>query len=94
MSGLMSPENTYRPFDVTRSGPVAGEGGAGFCVESKEHALKRDAHVYAEIAGWGQSFDGISTREPASDGKAYARAITQALPDGPSRSCGDRLDHL
>jgi minimal PKS chain-length factor (CLF/KS beta) len=81
-SGLMSPENglyPYRPFDATRSGPVAGEGGAGFCVESREHAQKRDAHVYAEIAGWGQSFDGILTREPASDGKAYARAITQAL---------------
>jgi minimal PKS chain-length factor (CLF/KS beta) len=81
-SGLMSPEDgpyPYRPFDTTRSGTIAGEGGAGFCVESKQHALKRDAHVYAEIAGWGQSFDGILTREPASDGQAYARAIKQAL---------------
>jgi len=81
-SGLMSPEDgryPYRPFDATRAGTIAGEGGAGFCVESKQHALKRDAHVYAEIAGWGQSFDGILTREPASDGQAYARAIQQAL---------------
>ena len=81
-SGLISPEDgpyPYRPFDATRSGPVVGEGGAGFCVESKEHALQRNAHVYAEIAGWGQSFDGVLTREPASDGKAYARAIAQAL---------------
>lgn len=81
-SGLLSSESgpyPYRPFDVTRSGPVVGEGGAGFCVESKEHALKRDARIYAEIAGWGQAFDGILTREPASDGKAYARAISQAL---------------
>jgi len=81
-SGLLSSDSSlypYRPFDVTRSGPVAGEGGAGFCVESKEHALKRDARIYAEIAGWGQSFDGILTREPASDGKAYGRAISQAL---------------
>ncbi|HEY5004017.1 MAG TPA: beta-ketoacyl synthase N-terminal-like domain-containing protein [Ktedonobacteraceae bacterium] len=81
-SGLMSPEDghyPYRPFDATRSGTIAGEGGAGFCVESKQHALKRDVHVYAEIAGWGQSFDGILTREPASDGQAYARAIQQAL---------------
>lgn len=81
-SGLISAEGgpyPYRPFDVARSGPVIGEGGAGFCVESKEHALKRDAHIYAEIAGWGQSFDGVLTREPASDGKEYARAITQAL---------------
>jgi 3-oxoacyl-(acyl-carrier-protein) synthase len=81
-SGLLSSEDgpyPYRPFDRTRSGPVAGEGGAGFCVESKEHAQRRYAHVYAEIAGWGQSFDGVLTREPADDGKAYARAISQAL---------------
>lgn len=81
-SGLVSPDNgpfPYRPFDVTRSGLVAGEGGANFCVESKEHALKRDAHIYAEVAGWGQTFDGVITRGPASDGKAYSRAIAQAL---------------
>jgi minimal PKS chain-length factor (CLF/KS beta) len=80
-SGLMSPEDgryPYRPFDATRSGAVAGEGGAGFCVESKQHALKRDAHVYAEIAGWGQSFDGILTREPASDGQAGLCACNKA----------------
>ncbi len=81
-AGFISAESgsyPYRPFDITRSGPVIGEGGAGFCIESKEHALQRDAHIYAEIAGWGQSFDGVLTREPASDGKEYARAISQAL---------------
>ncbi|HVU69376.1 MAG TPA: beta-ketoacyl synthase N-terminal-like domain-containing protein [Ktedonobacteraceae bacterium] len=81
-SGLLSDEEgayPYRPFDATRSGPVVGEGGAGFCVEGREHALKRGAHIYAEIAGWGQSFDGILTRGPAPDGRAYARAIAQAL---------------
>ncbi len=81
-SGLLSSEcgpRAYRPFDVTRTGAVVGEGGAGFCIESREHALKRDARIYAEIAGWGQSFDGMLTRGPASDGKAYARAIEQAL---------------
>lgn len=82
VSGLLSAESgpyPYRPFDVTRSGAIVGEGGAGFCVESREHALKRDARIYAEVAGWGQSFDGILTRGPAGDGKAYARAISQAL---------------
>ena len=81
-SGLLSSEcgpNAYRPFDLTRSGTIVGEGGAGFCVESRAHALQRDAHIYAEIAGWGQAFDGVLTRGPASDGKAYARAISQAL---------------
>ncbi|HET8844120.1 MAG TPA: beta-ketoacyl synthase N-terminal-like domain-containing protein, partial [Ktedonobacteraceae bacterium] len=81
-SGLLSNESgpyPYKPFDIGHTGVIAGEGGAGFCVESQEHALKRGAHIYAEIAGWGQSFDGVLTREPASDGKAYARAISQAL---------------
>ncbi len=81
-SGLLSEESgpyPYRPFDATRSGAIAGEGGAGFCVESRAHAQKRDAPIYAEIAGWGQSFDGVLTRGPASDGKAYAHAISQAL---------------
>lgn len=81
-SGLLSSQdcpNPYRPFDATRSGPTAGEGGAGFCIESREHAQERSAHIYAEVAGWGQSFDGIQTREPAADGKQYARAIAQAL---------------
>ena len=81
-SGLISSDcgpHAYRPFDATRSGAIIGEGGAGFCIESHERAARRDAHIYAEIAGWGQSFDGILTRGPASDGKAYARAIEQAL---------------
>lgn len=81
-SGLISTETgefPYRPFDATRSGTIIGEGGAVFCVESKQHAQRRDAHVYAEIAGSGQSFDGIQSREPASDGREYGRAMAQAL---------------
>lgn len=81
-SGLISAEEgqyPYRPFDATRSGPVIGEGGAVFCLESKEHARKRGARVYAEVIGGGQAFDGAYTREPAPDGVQYARAMTQAL---------------
>ena len=81
-SGLISSDSgpsPYRPFDATRSGTIVGEGGAGFCIEQKEHALQRASHIYAEIVGWGQSFDGILTREPASNGEEYARAMSQAL---------------
>lgn len=81
-SGLISSEtesSPYRPFDVTRSGPIVGEGGAVFCIESKEHAQQRGAQILGEIAGGGQTFDGQATREPASDGREYARAIKQAL---------------
>lgn len=74
-----SSQFPYRPFDATRSGTIVGEGGAVFCVESKEHAVQRGARVYAEIAGGGQSFDGIHTNEPAVDGLSYARAMSLAL---------------
>ncbi|QBD76897.1 beta-ketoacyl-[acyl-carrier-protein] synthase family protein [Ktedonosporobacter rubrisoli] len=81
-SGLLSSATgqfPYCPFDSERDGVIVGEGGAAFCLESKERAIKRNAHIYAEIAGWGQSFDGIVTREPASDGVQYARALAQAI---------------
>jgi 3-oxoacyl-(acyl-carrier-protein) synthase len=81
-SGQISPETgpyPYRPFDATRSGAILGEGGAAFCVESKEHAQRRNASIYARIAGGGQSFDGQRTRGPESSGHQYARAMQQAL---------------
>jgi minimal PKS chain-length factor (CLF/KS beta) len=81
-SGLISTETAaypYRPFDASRSGPIVGEGGAVFCIESKEHARQRGATILGEIVGGGQTFDGQSAREPAQDGKEYARAIRQAL---------------
>lgn len=81
-SGLISCETSshpYRPFDVTRAGTIVGEGGAVFCLESKEHAQRRGATILGEIVGGGQTFDGQLTREPAQDGKEYARAMKQAL---------------
>lgn len=83
-SGLMSAETgnyPYRPFDATRSGPIMGEGGAVFCVESREHAQRRDANIYATIAGGGQSFDGTRTRGPENSGRAYAHAMHRALTE-------------
>lgn len=81
-SGLISADTTtypYRPFDRARSGPIVGEGGAVFCIESKEHAQQRGAPILGEIVGSGQTFDGYLARHPASDGKEYARALKQAL---------------
>ena len=81
-SSLLSSEtgnHPYRPFDARRAGTIIGEGGAVFCVERKDHALQRNAKIYAEISGWGQSFDGTYTREPTLDGNEYARAMGTAL---------------
>lgn len=81
-SELLSSETgpyPYRPFDATRSGIIVGEGGAAFCVESKEHAQRRGASIYAHIAGAGQSFDGARASASEHTGQAYARAMQQAL---------------
>ena len=69
----------YRPFDRRAAGLLLAEG-AGICIlEDYEHALRRRAPVYAEIAGFGQTNDAHSLRTAPADGKHYARAIGLAL---------------
>jgi minimal PKS chain-length factor (CLF/KS beta) len=83
-SGLLSsgtdPVRAYRPFDVTASGYVPGEGGAVFVVEELGHALRRGAAIYGEVAGWGATHDARRTDAGrAADGGQYARAMGLAL---------------
>ncbi len=71
--------NAYRPFDHRASGLILAEG-AGICiVEEYEHAMRRGAHVYGEIVGYGQTNDALGFGEAASSGKQYARAMQLAL---------------
>ncbi|MCI0683788.1 MAG: beta-ketoacyl-[acyl-carrier-protein] synthase family protein [Gemmataceae bacterium] len=57
-----APERACRPFDRDRDGQVLGEGGGIFVVEAEDHARRRGARIYAELAGFGAAFDNSADR--------------------------------
>jgi 3-oxoacyl-[acyl-carrier-protein] synthase II len=75
------PDETSVPFDIRRDGFVMGEGGGALILEEYEHAKKRDAKIYAEIAGYGNTCDAHHVTAPSPDGSGTARAITDALKE-------------
>ena len=68
-----------RPFDGTRDGFVIGEGAAILIVEEYEHALRRGAHIYCEIAGFGMTCDAWHITAPREDGESAGDAMELAL---------------
>jgi 3-oxoacyl-(acyl-carrier-protein) synthase len=76
-----TPERASRPFDATRNGFLLGEG-AGFVVlEEWEAARARGAHIYAELAGDGNSLSSYRITDSPPDGDGPIQAMRQALSD-------------
>lgn len=77
----LPPEERSRPFDRLRDGFVISEGAAVLVLEEYERAKARDARIYAEVRGWGSSFDAYSVTKPDPEGRGGARAIQAALTE-------------
>ena len=75
------PEKASRPFDRDRDGFVVGEGGGILILEALDHALARDARIYAEVTGYGMTGDGFHMTSPPPDGNGAVRCMQAAIED-------------
>lgn len=76
-----SPETASRPFDKDRDGFVLGEGSGALILEEYEHAKKRGATIYAELAGGGMSCDAHHITAPHPDGIGARNVMLRTLED-------------
>lgn len=71
------PDQASRAFDIDRDGFVIAGGGAVLVIEALDHALARDAKIYAELTGYGATSDGHDMVAPSGEGGA--RAMRMAM---------------
>jgi 3-oxoacyl-[acyl-carrier-protein] synthase II len=75
------PQTASRPFDLHRDGFVMGEGSGCMVIESLEHAQKRNAKIYAELAGGAMNADAYHITAPNPGGESVAEVMKEAMED-------------
>jgi 3-oxoacyl-[acyl-carrier-protein] synthase II len=81
LSTNSDPELACRPWDKDRDGFILADGAGSLVLEDYEHATKRNAHIYAEIIGFGMSSDAYHMTAPPEDGRGAALSMKNALID-------------
>ena len=84
MKALTTAENPLEaclPFDARRGGFVMAEGAGILILEEYEHAVKRGAHIIAEVAGYGNTCDAYHYTAPRPDGTTTAASLSLALEE-------------
>jgi 3-oxoacyl-[acyl-carrier-protein] synthase II len=87
-----APEKASRPFDRERDGFVMGEGAGIIILEKLDHALKRNAPIYAEVIGFGMNCDAYHITIPQPEGHSFIRAIQMAMAE--ARIGPDNIDYI
>lgn len=75
------PQQASRPFDRDRDGFVLGEGAAMLILEELEHAKKRGAQIFGEVAGYGSTADAYRITDIHPEGRGATACIRLALKD-------------